>query len=312
MGCDGGTIPKRDELVRMKKKPEQVDKNYELNAKWFHCALSQAELRTPIVCCELGNLYNKEAVLEYLIDKSSVTTDIASHIRSLKDVKELNLTSNPAFEQKAMEHADSYLDFQASPFICPVVGIEMNGRYKFCFLWKCGCVFSEKALKEVPTTVCNTCGKPLSNDDIIVINGSEDEVRAMKEKMEERRQKSKLEKKAKKTKISETSTSINGSTSFNTSEISKDGPEKPAKRAKTEHAPSSSKASASDVKVTAAKLTASGTSSSNGKIPELSKHKTVAEDPKASKVFKSLFSSSHKDRPKHLQSNWVTYHSYHI
>lgn len=25
MGCDGGTIPKRDELVRMKKKPEQVD-----------------------------------------------------------------------------------------------------------------------------------------------------------------------------------------------------------------------------------------------------------------------------------------------
>lgn len=25
MGCDGGTIPKRDELVRTKKKPEQVN-----------------------------------------------------------------------------------------------------------------------------------------------------------------------------------------------------------------------------------------------------------------------------------------------
>ena len=24
MGCDGGTIPTRDELVRLKKKPEQV------------------------------------------------------------------------------------------------------------------------------------------------------------------------------------------------------------------------------------------------------------------------------------------------
>lgn len=24
MGCDGGTIPRRDELVRVKKKPEQV------------------------------------------------------------------------------------------------------------------------------------------------------------------------------------------------------------------------------------------------------------------------------------------------
>jgi hypothetical protein len=28
MGCDGGTIPKRDELVRTKKKPEQVLKTY--------------------------------------------------------------------------------------------------------------------------------------------------------------------------------------------------------------------------------------------------------------------------------------------
>lgn len=26
MGCDGGTIPRRDELVRVKKKPEQVKK----------------------------------------------------------------------------------------------------------------------------------------------------------------------------------------------------------------------------------------------------------------------------------------------
>lgn len=26
MGCDGGTIPRRDELVRLKKKPEAVSK----------------------------------------------------------------------------------------------------------------------------------------------------------------------------------------------------------------------------------------------------------------------------------------------
>lgn len=28
MGCDGGTIPRRDELVRVKKKPEQVKIEY--------------------------------------------------------------------------------------------------------------------------------------------------------------------------------------------------------------------------------------------------------------------------------------------
>lgn len=28
MGCDGGTIPKRDELVRKKEKPEQVSSRF--------------------------------------------------------------------------------------------------------------------------------------------------------------------------------------------------------------------------------------------------------------------------------------------
>ena len=187
----------------------------------------------------------------------------------------------------------------------------MNGRYKFCFLWKCGCVFSERALKEVPSSVCNKCGKPFSNDDIVIINGSE-EVVSMRAKMEGRRQKTKLEKKAKKTKISETLTSTIGESSGSSLNGSsgEDGPEKPAKRAKTDHMPSTSGSKSSDVKVSGAKI--NGAALSKGKLPELSKHKTVAEDPKASKVFKSLFSSSRKDRPKHLQSNWVTYHSYHI
>ena len=76
MGCDGGTIPTRDELVRLKQKPEkvklwfdfvwlwgsqrqtlfllQVDRDVEISARWRHCALSQQQLREPIVCCELG------------------------------------------------------------------------------------------------------------------------------------------------------------------------------------------------------------------------------------------------------------------
>lgn len=30
MGCDGGTIPKRDELVKVKKKPEQVRTSFRI------------------------------------------------------------------------------------------------------------------------------------------------------------------------------------------------------------------------------------------------------------------------------------------
>lgn len=54
MGCDGGTIPKRHELVKTKQKEEQRDKNADLAAKWKHCALSNQPIEEPIVACELG------------------------------------------------------------------------------------------------------------------------------------------------------------------------------------------------------------------------------------------------------------------
>lgn len=35
MGCDGGTIPTRDELVRTKKKPEKVTDSDNLSAQFI-------------------------------------------------------------------------------------------------------------------------------------------------------------------------------------------------------------------------------------------------------------------------------------
>ncbi|KAG8131698.1 hypothetical protein E2320_009619, partial [Naja naja] len=86
MGCDGGTIPKRHELVKGPRKMEKVDKNAELVAQWYYCTLSQEKLSRPIVACELGRLYNKDAVIEFLLDKSSdkVLVEAASHIKSIK------------------------------------------------------------------------------------------------------------------------------------------------------------------------------------------------------------------------------------
>ena len=55
MGCDGGTIPKRDEMVRTKKKKEQVNKDVKNAAKWNHCRLSQLPLEKPVV----GDLFGK-------------------------------------------------------------------------------------------------------------------------------------------------------------------------------------------------------------------------------------------------------------
>lgn len=71
-------------------------------------------------------------------------------MKSLKDVKELALTENPLWVDLVRgETGDSYIDVQKAKWVCPVSGMEMNGRFRFCYLWSCGCVFSEKALKEM-------------------------------------------------------------------------------------------------------------------------------------------------------------------
>lgn len=68
-------------------------------------------------------------------------------------MKNLNLTPNPAFDGNKAKKGDCYTDERKSPYICPLIGLEMNGKYKFCFLWSCGCVMSERALKEVKSKV---------------------------------------------------------------------------------------------------------------------------------------------------------------
>uniref|UniRef100_A0A0K8TJM8 Replication termination factor 2 n=1 Tax=Lygus hesperus TaxID=30085 RepID=A0A0K8TJM8_LYGHE len=196
MGCDGGTIPKRDELVRTKKKAEQKDKVSELNFLWQHCAISQTPLREPIVACGLGKLYNKDAVIMGILDKSAMP-ETAKHIKSMKDVKELNLTKNPSYASGATK-GDSYDDHQDAPYICPVLGLEMNGRFKFCFYWSCACVFSERALKGLKSANCHKCQKPADESEIVMMNAIDDDLDMNRARMEDRMARMKMAKKAKK------------------------------------------------------------------------------------------------------------------
>ena len=67
---------------------------------------------------------------------------------------ELKLTPNPSY--KPSRKADSYNDVQSAQYVCPVSGLEMSGVYRFAFLRSCGCVFAEKALKEVHSEHCHS------------------------------------------------------------------------------------------------------------------------------------------------------------
>ncbi|KAI2806300.1 Protein RTF2 [Blomia tropicalis] len=285
MGCDGGTIPRRDELVRTKKKKEEKDKKADIVAKWKYCAISSNKLTKPIVSCELGRLYNKDAVIEYLLNKESPNSSLISHIRNLKDIVTLGLTLKQDYKEKDTA-GDKETDLQDSKYVCPIVGLEMNGMYKFFYIRTCGCVLSERAIKEVKTDNCLVCNKPFVNDDLILLNGNDEEIEELRLRMIERRNKAKEERK-KKRKLEGDEKEKNG-----------------RKDQKTEK----------DIQSTSGSTNGqSSSSSSNVKTSSLavlqdkaSKKYSVSKDPNASETYKSLFTSheSAKNRPK---AHWVTF-----
>ncbi|XP_028667683.1 replication termination factor 2 isoform X2 [Erpetoichthys calabaricus] len=304
MGCDGGTIPKRHELVKGPKKVEKADKNAELLARWNYCALSQEKLHRPIVACDLGRLYNKDSILEYLLDKSAErpNIEVVAHIRSIKDIKELNLTDNPEWQgDRRNAKGDCYEDLHRARFICPVVGLEMNGKHKFCFLQTCGCVFSERALREVKTEICHKCGDPFQERDIVILNGNKEDLESLQDRMEVKRAKAKLDKKSKKSKATENHPKLNESEE-------NPGPSRNVQEASKAVSVNNDKCNDSAVP---------GPSNSSSKIARsaaggsMKRPLTVNKD--KSEVYKSIFTShTSAKRTKDQSSHWITHTPYHF
>ena len=298
MGCDGGTIPTRDELVKTAKRPEQVnqakkiffnpefilnflllqkDKDSVRLYKWRHCALTQEPLDKPVVACELGRLYNKEAIIEKLLNAKSEgksESNTADHIKSLKDVKELQLEPNPAFKDKVTVGDGGYIDSQRSPWICPLTSQEMNGRFPFVFDWSNGKVMSQRAHKMLKEDKVSA----IAEENLIILN-PEDNGELMFTKMEARRARIKAAKKAEKEKRKAEKSVTND-----------DNGEQPTKK----------------VKIVEAKASSSSKKSANESLIKNGHNKGVQNDPSKSEVYKSLFSSHHTalNKPK---GNWVTF-----
>lgn len=158
MGADGGSIPDRRDLVKTKGKAEQTDKALR-RERFFLCALSKKPLTKPVVADPLGKLYNKDAVLEYLLDKSAYGDgeEICRYIKGVKvgklcgrdranpqDLLTLNVMPNPNRDEDADATSAS-----RAPFVCWLSLKEMTGAVPFIAIRSCGCVFSEAAIRAV-------------------------------------------------------------------------------------------------------------------------------------------------------------------
>lgn len=183
-GGDGGATgaESRDCYLNMyaEKKPDKVDPNEQRLSKWLNCALSNEPLAEPCVIDLLGNLFNKEVLVHALLSKRLPKQ--FSYIKGLKDMVNIKLTPVAGSDGSSQ-------DTTSAQFQCPVSGLEFNGKYKFFALRGCGHVMSAKALKEVKSSSCLVCHADVKDSDKIVINGTEEEVDLLRERMEEEKAK---------------------------------------------------------------------------------------------------------------------------
>eukprot|EP00429_Kryptoperidinium_foliaceum_P084215 CAMPEP_0176232130 /NCGR_PEP_ID=MMETSP0121_2-20121125/25154_1 /TAXON_ID=160619 /ORGANISM="Kryptoperidinium foliaceum, Strain CCMP 1326" /LENGTH=305 /DNA_ID=CAMNT_0017571491 /DNA_START=98 /DNA_END=1013 /DNA_ORIENTATION=+ len=136
------------------------------------CWLSQEALREPIVACRLGNLYNKEAVIQALLNKA--IPEAISHIRALKDVKNCMITWKEAENEEGRRR-----------MVCPVTRDDLDtGGSKAVVIWPSGAVVSPKALKELKLKECPVTGKAFDAEaDVVPLAPEGEELEKLRERL---------------------------------------------------------------------------------------------------------------------------------
>ena len=161
MGCEGGSIAGRQDLVKVKAKAVvESDPRQGQRERLSTCALTHHPLLPPCVVDQLGALYNKDAIIQHLLSSRSQQPAAAAsasspsslralpHIQRLRDVMEAKVSF-------AMQSAGDRL------LVCPVTGVGGTGHHRFVCMRCCGVLLSEQAMREVGTERCLGCGLEL-------------------------------------------------------------------------------------------------------------------------------------------------------
>lgn len=221
--------------------------------------------------------------------------ELCDHIKTMKDIKDLKLAANPAYSAE---------DDKNAPFICALIGLEMSGQFRFVGLWTCGCVFSERALKQLKSSVCSICQTPYTEQDVVILNGNDEDVDAMRTKMEARVARLKAEKKSKKSKTSQAESTVTS----NVETLKEPELEIPVK---LEPGTSKSLIKSSILKRTtdAAHKRAIITDLIDPNSKKSKKDYSVATDTNATEVYKSIF-TTHESEQNQGRAHWVTYNPF--
>jgi len=140
-------------------KVQKYDKGTLSRILWTSCKKSNERLRAPIVACEPGFMYNKEAMLMALLDRDAAENENIRHVHKLSDLTPLIFAKNPAWKEVAVgsESVDELLE----QFVCPILpDATTDGTNRFAFYKKCGHVVSQQAIQTIGGTECLVCHQP--------------------------------------------------------------------------------------------------------------------------------------------------------
>ncbi|KAG5970880.1 hypothetical protein E4U58_000490 [Claviceps cyperi] len=177
MGNDGGSIPKRSELVKNAARTPTVS---ELKATafeslfhaWTHCALSGSSLDMETAVSDWrGRLFNYEAILNGLMpsDEAAETDTKPSSfgIKSLKDIVRVKFSKS------------------GGKWACPISMKEMDPSTKAVYLVPCGHAFAEVAITEIHENTCPECGDKFETGNVIpLLTAMEKDVQKLERRMD--------------------------------------------------------------------------------------------------------------------------------
>lgn len=226
MGLDGGTIISRSDILRgqswdvanadggastssrggqlsagkVHTGRRRADPAERRRARWSHCALSGEPLRQPIVCCGLGRLYNREALIEHALAQAGTfvserstfafanrtnasSGNVASHVRSLRDFFPVHLRAVADGRRGGGSGGGSHgragkrsREEAAPEFECPVWGVRCGdaGAGEFVAIRPCGHVVSDRARRDAEATAvephCPVCDVRFDRDSCVHVN----------------------------------------------------------------------------------------------------------------------------------------------
>lgn len=193
MGNDGGSIPKRRELVKSAARApthsELKATNLEsLGHAWTHDPLNSTTLDFDSVVSDWrGRLYNYETILQSLMPSDTEPTADTENgpaegltfagtgIKSLRDIVRLKFTKSGDKEKKNVR-------------ICPVSMKELGPATKSVYLVPCGHVFAEVAFKQIQEENCPECSEPYKPENVVPILPVDDaEVKKMLQRIDDLR-----------------------------------------------------------------------------------------------------------------------------